>query len=111
MPARGAAQDSTRTDSIADRPHSIQWWQVGAVAGAAVLTMAVVDAPVQEWSSNPEHGSQTADDFAAGFKYFGAPAVIYPLTGGIILYGLAAKKPASFTAASGSGRRLPWPVW
>ena len=96
MPARGAAQDSTRTDSIAYRPHSLQWWQVGAVAGAAVLTMGVVDAPVQKWSSNPEHGSQTADDFAAGFKYFGAPAVIYPLTGGIILYGLAAKKTGVF---------------
>ncbi len=96
MPARAAAQDSTQTDSIIHRPHAIQWWEAGAVVGAGLLTMAVVDAPVQEWSSNPDHYTQTADDFANAFKYFGAPAVVVPVSGGIILVGLIAKKPGIF---------------
>jgi len=97
LPATAAAQDSTRTDSIAYRPpHAIQWWEAGAVVGAGLLTMAVVDGPVQQWWSNPDHGSPTTDDLATAFKYFGAPVVVFPVTGGIILYGLAAKKPGVF---------------
>jgi membrane-associated phospholipid phosphatase len=97
LPVRAAAQDSTQADSITHRPpHAIQWWEAGAVVGAGLLTMAVVDAPVQEWSSDPGHYTQTADDFADAFKYFGAPVVVFPVTGGIILYGLAAKKPGVF---------------
>ncbi len=43
------------------RPHAIKWWEVGAVVGAGVLTMALVDAPVQEWTANPDHGSSTGE--------------------------------------------------
>ena len=78
------------------RHWGVQATRQAAVVGAGVLTMAVVDAPVQEWSSDPTHGSQTADDLADGLKYFGAPVVVLPVTGGIILYGLAAKKPGVF---------------
>jgi membrane-associated phospholipid phosphatase len=95
MPALAAAQDSTEITvprSVA-RPHAIKWWEVGAVVGAGLLTMAVVDGPVQEWSSDPTHGSQTADDFATAFRYFGQWQVIAPVTGGLIIAGLAAKKP------------------
>ena len=97
-PALAAAQDSTTIDVAlpAAKPPAIKWWEVGAVVGGGLLTMAVVDGPVQDWSSNPDHYSQTGDDLANVFQYFGAPAVVYPVSAGIILVGLAAKKPAVF---------------
>jgi len=99
-PHLAAAQDSTDIGVPLPpaQPYSIKWWGVGAVVGAGLLTMALVDAPVQEWWSNPDHGSQTTDDIATAFKYFGAPVVVIPVTGGIILYGLAAKKPGVFNS-------------
>ena len=39
--------------------------------------MAVVDGPVQEWSSDP-HGSPTADDIANALNYFGQWQVVVP---------------------------------
>ncbi len=93
-PALAAAQDSVTTTVVPiAKPHAIKWWEVGAAVGGGLLTMAVVDGPVQGWSSDPTHGSQTADDFANAFKYFGAPVVVLPVTGGIILAGLIARKP------------------
>jgi membrane-associated phospholipid phosphatase len=91
-PARAVAQDSTHTDSLAG-PHAIKWWEVGAVAAGGILTIAIVDAPVQEWTSNPEHGSSTGDDIAKVGQYFGQMEVVLPVTGGLILVGLIAKKP------------------
>jgi membrane-associated phospholipid phosphatase len=95
MPALAAAQDSTEiaVPRTVAKPHAIKLWEVGAVVGAGLLTMAVVDGPVQEWSSDPTHGSQTADDFSTAFRYFGQWQVIAPVTGGLIIAGLAAKKP------------------
>ena len=58
-----------------------------------VLTMALVDAPVQEWTANPDHGSSTGDDIANAVQYFGQAEVVVPVTGGLILVGLIAKKP------------------
>ena len=94
-PTVAAAQDSTDIASAPPpaKPHAIKWWEVGAVVGGGLLTMAVVDGPVQDWSSNPDHGSQTAGDFASAFKYFGQWQVIAPVTGGILIAGLVTKKP------------------
>jgi membrane-associated phospholipid phosphatase len=100
-PALALAQDSVTTAAPAPqafpdsarRPYAIKWWAPVGLVGAGLLTMATVDAPVQDWSSDPTHGSQTADDFATGFKYFGQWQVIAPVTGGLIIAGLAAKKP------------------
>lgn len=82
---------STSLDSLR-RPPAIKLWQVGTVVGGALLTMAVVDGPVQEWSRDP-HGTGTTDDIANALNYFGQWQVVAPVTGGLILYGLAAKKP------------------
>ncbi len=96
--AQDAAQvvapvESARPDSL-KQPYAIKWWGVAGLVGAGVLTMAVVDAPVQEWTANPEHSSQTANDFSDAFRYFGQWQVVAPVTGGMILAGLIAKKPA-----------------
>jgi len=80
----------------AAKPPAIKWWEAGAVVGTGLLTMVVVDGPVQEWSSDPAHYHQATDDLANAFQLFGAPAVVYPVSAGIILVGLAAKKPALF---------------
>lgn len=87
------AQDSSRTDSIPRRPHAIQWWEVGAVAAGGLLIIAVVDAPVQEWTADPNHASTTGDDISNVAAYFGQAEVVVPVTGGLILVGLIAKKP------------------
>ncbi len=100
-PAIAAAQDSAAVaspqsavapDSLKRTP-SIKLWQVGAVVAGGVLTMALVDAPVQEWTANPDHGSTTGDDIANVAQYFGQAEVVLPVTGGLILVGLIAKKP------------------
>ena len=54
--------------------------------------MAIVDGPVQEWTRDP-HGSATTDDIANALTYFGQWQVVVPVTGGLILVGLAAKQP------------------
>lgn len=82
---------STSADSLR-KPPAIKLWEVGAVAGAGLLTMAVVDAPVQKWSRAP-HGTAATDDLASALNYFGQWEVVVPVTGGLILFGLAAKKP------------------
>ncbi len=93
-----AAQDSTTIEVAqpAAKTTAIKWWEAGAVVGGGLLTMAVVDGPVQEWSSNPDHYHQATDDLANAFQLFGAPAVVYPVSGAIILVGLVAKKPGLF---------------
>jgi len=62
MPGRVRAQDLKQVDSIASRPPAIKLWQVGAVAGAGLLTMAPLDEPVQHWVSNPANRSGTIND-------------------------------------------------
>ena len=91
-PAVAVAQDSTHADS-ARKPHAIQWWEVGAITAGGLLTIALIDAPVQEWTADPDHGSATADDIANVAEYFGQAEVVVPVTGGLILVGLIAKKP------------------
>jgi hypothetical protein len=93
-----AAQDSTTIEVAqpAAKTTAIKWWEAGAVVGGGLLTMAVVDGPVQEWSSNPDHYHQATDDLANAFQLFGAPAVVYPVSGASILDGLVAKKPGLF---------------
>lgn len=63
------------------------------MVGGGLLTIALVDAPVQRWTSDPDHGSSTGDDIANVTKYFGQAEVVLPVTGGLILVGLIAKKP------------------
>lgn len=94
-PAITSAQDSStaaHTDTTW-KPHAIKWWEVGAVTAGGILTIALIDAPVQEWTSDPTHGSSTGDDIARVTEYFGEAAVVVPVTGGLILAGLIAKKP------------------
>lgn len=62
------------------------------VAGG-VLTIAVVDHPVQVWTADPSHNSTTGDDIARIGNHFGQLEVVLPVTGGLILVGLIAKKP------------------
>ena len=89
MPARLAAQDPAVADSLASHPSSsIKWWQVGAVAGAGLLTMALVDEPVQQWVTNPANRSSTVDGIANTTRYFGQVQVVVPVTAGIIVAGL-----------------------
>jgi membrane-associated phospholipid phosphatase len=104
-PAVAVAQDTvavvtpphaTHADSLR-RPPALKLWEVGAVVAGGVLTIAVIDGPVQTWSSGP-HGSSTTDDIANAAKYFGQWQVIAPVTGGLIIAGLVAKKPAVFHA-------------
>lgn len=97
-PVLAVAQDSSTiavTPPVPKQP-AIKWWEVGTVVGGGLLTMAAVDGPVQEWSSDPGHYHQATDDLANAFQLFGAPAVVYPVSAGIILVGLVAKQPALF---------------
>ena len=66
-PIVAAAQDSTDigVSLPAAKPYSIKWWGVGAVIGAGLLTMAVVDEPVQQWATNPANHSSTANEIAS----------------------------------------------
>jgi len=83
----------TTVVDTAFRPHPIHAWEVGAAAAVGVLTIAVVDQPVQDWSQDPAHRSNTADDVASVFRQFGQVDVALPVTAGLIGYGLIAKKP------------------
>jgi membrane-associated phospholipid phosphatase len=88
MPGRVRAQDLKQVDSIASRPPAIKLWQVGAVAGAGLLTMALLDEPVQHWVSNPANRSGTINDMASTARHFGQAEVVVPVTAGIIVAGL-----------------------
>lgn len=85
-PLAGPSADSLR------KPSAIKLWQVGAVVGGGLLTMAVVDGPVQQWSRDP-HGSSSTDDLANTLNFFGQWQVVAPVTAGLIVVGLAGKKP------------------
>jgi membrane-associated phospholipid phosphatase len=74
------------------KPPALKLWEAGAVVGGGLLTMAVVDGPVQEWTRDP-HGTQATADLANTLTYFGQWQVVVPVTGGLILVGLAAKQP------------------
>jgi len=86
LPRSGIGGDSSW------KPPALKLWEVGAVVGAGILTMAIVDGPVQDWTREP-HGSATTDDIANALTYFGQWQVVVPVTGGLILVGLAAKQP------------------
>jgi membrane-associated phospholipid phosphatase len=84
----------TATDStVLHKPHALHAWEVGAVAAVGVLTIAVADQPIQDWSTDSAHRSQTASDVATVFRQFGQVDVVLPVTLGLIGYGLIAKKP------------------
>lgn len=99
-PIVAAAQDSTDigVSLPAAKPYSIKWWGVGAVIGAGLLTMAVVDEPVQQWATNPANHSSTANEIASTTRRFGEVEVVVPVTAGIIIAGLATRNQALFHA-------------
>jgi membrane-associated phospholipid phosphatase len=68
-------------------------WHAAAVAGVGVLTIAVADAPVQEWIQDSANRSDGLDDLAQVTGRFGEGVVIAPVTIGLIVVGAAANKP------------------
>jgi hypothetical protein len=97
-PHLAAAQDSTDIGVPLPpaKPYSIKWWGVGAVVGAGLLTMAVVDEPVQQWATNPANHSSTTNEIASTTRRFGEVEVVVPVTAGIIIAGLATSNQALF---------------
>ena len=95
-PSVAAAQDSTDigVPLPAAKPYAIKWWGVGAVVGAGLVAMAVVDEPVQQWAANPANHGSTANDIASTSRRFGEVEVVVPVTAGIIVAGLAAHNQA-----------------
>ena len=76
-----------------------------------LLTMALVDAPVQEWTADPDHGSSTADDIANVVEYFGQAEVVLPVTGRTDPGRARSRRsPACCTPAIASVRRSSWPA-
>jgi membrane-associated phospholipid phosphatase len=93
QPADSAAPVPAPVDSMAFRPHPLHAWEVGAVAALGALTIAVVDQPVQEWSSDPAHRSDTGDDAADVLRQFGQWDGVLVVTGGLVATGLLAHQP------------------
>jgi membrane-associated phospholipid phosphatase len=93
-------------DSTAYRPHALKAWEVGAVAAGGVLTIALLDESLKNWTQDPANRGQGADDAATVFKQFGAPYVVYPVAGGIILVGALAHQPAILHAGYRVGASL-----
>jgi len=98
VPGIAAAQDSTDIGVAlpAAKPYAIKLWQVGAVVGIGVLSMAVVDEPVQQWVTNPEHRSGSVEGIANTTQRFGQVEVVVPVTAGIIIAGLVTSNQALF---------------
>lgn len=88
------AQDSIGVALPEVKPYAIKWWQVGAVAGAGLLTMALIDEPVHEWVIDPGHHPPAVDEVVGNARYFGQVEVVVPVTAGIIVAGLVTHKPA-----------------
>jgi membrane-associated phospholipid phosphatase len=88
-----SAGPSVPLDSTAFRPHPLRAWEVGAVAALGALTIAVVDQPAREWTQDPEHRSNTADDVADAVRRFGQWEGMVLVTGGLVVSGLVAKQP------------------
>ncbi len=86
------------TDSTLFRPHPIKAWEAGLLVAGGVLTIALVDEPVQDWIQDPANRNSTVDDIASAARLFGQVEVIAPVTGGIILTGLIAHKPSIVNA-------------
>lgn len=81
-------------DSLAPVPaRPFPGWQAAAVAGIGVLTIAVADVPIAEWSQDPAHRSATLDDLANVTDAFGEAIVIAPVTVGLVAAGLVADEP------------------
>jgi membrane-associated phospholipid phosphatase len=92
--AHGTAARAQVPDSTAFRRHALKAWEVGAVVAGGLVTMAVLDAPIHEWSQDSTHRSGTLDDLSSVVREFGQVDVIAPVTGGIILAGLITNKPS-----------------
>lgn len=81
-------------DSLVPAPaRPFPGWQAAAVAGIGVLTIAVADVPIADWSQDPGHRSGTLDDLASVTGAFGEAIVIAPVTVGLITAGLVAHEP------------------
>ena len=98
VPAIAAAQDSTDIGVAlpAGKPYAIKLWEVGAVVGVGVLSMAVLDEPVQRWVTNPANRNSTVNDIANTTRRFGQMEVVVPVTAGIIVAGLVTRNLAVF---------------
>lgn len=77
--------------SIAQSPdslpqsHAIRWWEVAAVVGG-VGVASLADRSVNIWSQ--DHRSTNSDAVAAVFRTGGEPAVVFGVSGGIVLAGV-----------------------
>jgi membrane-associated phospholipid phosphatase len=84
---------SQEPDTLPAGVRSFPVWQAGAVVGLGILTIAVADESIAEWSQDSAHRSQGLDDLANLTKKFGEGVVIAPVTLGLIAVGLVANEP------------------
>ena len=91
VPPLAAQVPDTAGADTARSVDAVRAWQVGALAGAAVVGMVLLDEPIRDYFQ--DHQSPTADDVSEVVEYLGRFSVVGPIGGAIMLGGLVAKQP------------------